>query len=293
MLGGLRRHPFAGYVVAVVAVVLVLSGGALAAGGYLITSIGQIKPTVRSKLTGKTGKTGPVGPAGATGPAGGPGPAGATGPTGGPGPEGAKGTNGTPGKSVTVTAIAKGKPECADEGGALVKQEGAASGTEVCNGSPWVAGGKLPKGKTETGVFADQRPLPDGAEVQLPISFPIPLPASGKGYFFNEEQTEHSEFDVIEGSASNCKAGEPKCVPSGCTGSVEAPTAPEGALCFYTAREIIEEAGVGHVGPGHIVFQGIVEEYATSGTVLRFQNESGFGEISNWQVNGSWAVTAN
>jgi hypothetical protein len=56
-------------IVSVVAA-LVVSGGVAAASGYLITSIHQIKPSVRAALKGKRGPRGFTGPKGAPGPAG-------------------------------------------------------------------------------------------------------------------------------------------------------------------------------------------------------------------------------
>lgn len=73
-------------ITATVALVLSMSGGALAAGHYLINSTKQISPKVLTKLKGNVGKTGATGPAGPTGPTG------ATGPQGGPGKEGPQGS---------------------------------------------------------------------------------------------------------------------------------------------------------------------------------------------------------
>jgi hypothetical protein len=56
--------------VATFALVFAMSGGALAAHHYLITSTKQIKPSVLKSLKGNTGKTGNTGAPGAQGPAG-------------------------------------------------------------------------------------------------------------------------------------------------------------------------------------------------------------------------------
>jgi hypothetical protein len=74
-------------VVATLALVLAMTGGAMAADKYLITSIKQIKPSVRRSLRGERGKVGmqgPMGPAGAQGPEGKPGAPGPAGPEGKP-----------------------------------------------------------------------------------------------------------------------------------------------------------------------------------------------------------------
>jgi collagen triple helix repeat protein len=146
MFSVLRRRVSYANVVATLALVFAMSGGALAASKFLITSTKQIKPSVLAQLKGKTGKSGPAGAAGAQGPAGaagekgaagatGPqGPAGPAGPQGPVGPKGPAGTNGTTGFTET-----------------------------------------LPSGKTETGSWTDQ--IPSGSEAFgfASISFAIPL----------------------------------------------------------------------------------------------------------------------
>ncbi len=66
----MRRHFSYANVVATLALVFAMSGGALAANHYLINSPKQINPKVLKKLRGPKGKTGAAGPTGATGPAG-------------------------------------------------------------------------------------------------------------------------------------------------------------------------------------------------------------------------------
>jgi hypothetical protein len=63
----MRRRLSYANVVATLALVFAMSGGALAANHYLINSTKQISPKVLKKLTGKTGKTGVDGAAGAAG----------------------------------------------------------------------------------------------------------------------------------------------------------------------------------------------------------------------------------
>ena len=89
-------------VAATLALVFSMTGGAVAAGHYLINSKKQINPKVLKALKGAKGPKGPAGtpggtgPAGAAGGAGGTGPTGATGKTGQPGQEG-EGLQGNPG----------------------------------------------------------------------------------------------------------------------------------------------------------------------------------------------------
>jgi hypothetical protein len=61
MLSRLRGQINASTVVATLALVFAMSGGAYAASQYLITSIKQIKPSVRAQLKGKTWIDGAVG----------------------------------------------------------------------------------------------------------------------------------------------------------------------------------------------------------------------------------------
>ena len=81
----MRRHLTYANVVATLALVFAMSGGALAARHYLITSTKQIKPSVLKELRGRTGARGATGATGLTGAAG------PTGPPGGTGKEGPSG----------------------------------------------------------------------------------------------------------------------------------------------------------------------------------------------------------
>ncbi len=85
-MNSLRTHVSYPNVVATLALVFAMSGGALAASHYLINSTKQINPKVLKSLKGKAG------PRGLTGATGAPGPSGPTGATGSPGAPGAPGT---------------------------------------------------------------------------------------------------------------------------------------------------------------------------------------------------------
>ncbi len=90
MLSAIRRQLTYANVAATLALVLSMSGAAIAAQHYLITSTKQISPKVRRELRGHRGKrgtTGPAGQRGASGQAGLPG-VGVRGETGLPGPPG-------------------------------------------------------------------------------------------------------------------------------------------------------------------------------------------------------------
>jgi hypothetical protein len=262
------RFGTASAIVAVIALVAALGGTALAASGALSGKQKKEVEKIAKKFAGKPGAPGANGTNGSNGA---PGP---KGDTGAPGTNGTNGTNGAPGKSVALTTITTAGLEgnCVGVGGTKVEVEGnAASKKFVCNGeegSPWTAGGTLPPGETETGVWGSAMGglTKTGAEeVQIPFSFPIPLPAAGQAVRLSEEETELG-------------AGT-----SGCTGTVEQPTAPPGFLCVYTAHEANEE-----LNPLPFSLAGEVG-YLPAGTVLRFQIT---GEPARVDMNGSWAVTA-
>ena len=130
MFSALRRrlHFSPATVIASLALVFAMTGGAYAAKRYLITSTKQISPKVLKSLKGANGKNGAAGPAGPAGPA----IAGAQGPTGAPGAKGETGPTGPQGE--------KGAP--------------GAPGPQGAAGSPWTAGGTLPSEQTETGAWS-------------------------------------------------------------------------------------------------------------------------------------------
>jgi hypothetical protein len=91
-------------VAATLALVLAMSGGALAANHYLINSTKQINPKVLKKLHGARGRRGAIGPNGVLGPQG------VTGPLGPRGPRGEKGDNGF----SALSLLPKGSTESGD-----------------------------------------------------------------------------------------------------------------------------------------------------------------------------------
>jgi hypothetical protein len=243
----------AGFIISIVALVAALSGGA-----YAATNNGGAKATASAKAKqGKQGKPGKTGPAGPQGPAGSAGAKGDTGAAGSNGTNGAPGANGT---SVTSTAFTgEEEPEsepCEEQGGTELK---SASGvTYACNGkegSPWTAGGTLPKGKTETGVWSFGNTAKPAA---VPVSFNIPLPG-----------------EVIEKVVAE---GEPPT--TSCPGTATEPKAAQGFFCVYVAE--ILPAGTATVF-AHPVGLGTV------GFSLNvFTSEPSFAEGGL----GTWAVTA-
>jgi hypothetical protein len=251
MFSGVRRRFSYANVVATLALVFAMSGGALAASKYLITSTKQIKPSVLSSLKGKAGPAGAVGgagPAGAVGPAGA---GGAVGPAGAQGPAGEKGAAGPEGKA--------GK-----------------NGTNGKEGSPWTANGTLPVGSTETGTWS-MGEMPRGAakgtlglsKLKASISFTIPLA---------KPIEDEAKVHVFEGTT----------VPSGCSGTVVGGfvtelTAESGNLCVWVGGHT-EELKAENIGVADSE-AGIVGA-GTRGAILELFTAVAEGS----QANGTWAV---
>ena len=207
--------------IASLALVFAMTGGAYAAGKYVITSTKQISPKVLKSLQGKAGAKGATGAAGAAGPAGaaGVGTPGAAGKEGLPGKEGVAGKEGAPGK------------------------EGA-TGKE---GSPWTAGGTLPSKKTETGSWSLQ--THGEARGITSISFTLPLAGAldSKHVFFIEPEGE--EPINCPGTAENPEAvAGVLCVYSGApfTGELGEPAVKDPSKTFF--------AGAGAGTTGALIF---------------------------------------
>jgi hypothetical protein len=169
MFSALRKrfHVTPATVIATLALVFAMTGGAYAASKYLITSTKQISPKVLKALKGANGKNGTAGPAGPAGAAGA-GTAGAQGAQGAQGPQGSAGTNGEKGAPGTNGGVGPT----------------GATGAQGATGEINTAG-PLPAGKTETGAwsFPAYSAAAAGEFSAAAISFPIPLAAAlGAGH---------------------------------------------------------------------------------------------------------------
>jgi hypothetical protein len=229
------------------ALVLAMSGGAFAAGKFLITSTKQISPKVLKSLQGKAG---PAGAGGAQGPVGPQGPAGPQGPVGVAGAPGAKGETGVDGK------------------------EGKAGkdGKAGLPGSPWAAGGTLPSGSSETGVWAFGETMQPETSVIVPVaSFPIelaaPMSAASHGHYINSQGLEVN-FEEEEVHSTACK------------GTAVEPTAEPGNLCIYALF-------VQRMPPSSIGNSEISPTIHRTGAFLTI-----FAKEAKASGNGTWAVTA-
>lgn len=262
MFSWIRRHATYANLAMTLALVFAMSGGAYAAKHYLITSTKQISPKVLSALKGKAGPAGPAGPAGAPGLAG---------PAGPVGPKGENGVSGSNGVSVTSNELTSKDAACKKEGGSEFTAAEAKK-TTACNGkegSPWTAGGTLPKGSTETGQWAGgEEAHLEGQQFYVSISFPIPLA--------KELEAANVHF-VGEGVATP---------PAGCKGNFEKPGADPGNLCVFATLV----TGNIQSPPSFINAQHPGEENAgPTGTVMKFKISS--FEEGLALATGTWAVT--
>ena len=214
----------AGLVVAIVALIAALGGGAYAASGPLASSSGHKRhhkakhkkaaAGLNAKQKREVKKIAKVfqgsGPAGAAGADGAQGPAGPAGDTGAQGLEGATGAAGSQGPQGLPGAQG---PE----------------GPEGPEGSPWTDGGTLPAGETETGTWAIGGP--EGTTGFAAISFPIPLAAP------LEAANRHLFVSGAEGETAECPGtfGEPEAAP--------------GNLCVYTQSKFNATLSLGGANP--------------------------------------------
>ena len=243
------KEPFgkAGLIVAVVALVFAMLGGAFAAtsskrhhkkkGGtvVLVKKLSKRYSKAYSKAFSKrfstAGPAGPQGPAGANGKDGKDGQDGLNGLDGEDGTSGTSGSNGT---SVTNTEFSGAEGTCTEGGSKLV----GSSTTYACNGVKGADGANgedgetgftetLPAGKTETGAWSFGKVVaaavpteypPFEEPLYVPISFSIPLAAP-----------------IGETNVHYLKVGEGETTE--CPGTAAEPKAQEGHLCVYTGGE--------------------------------------------------------
>jgi hypothetical protein len=312
MFQAIRRQITPASVLALVALVFAVTGGAFAATGggsgsgasHATLTASAAKKKTKAPARGPAGPRGATGATGAAGPAGSAGPAGPAGSAGGKGENGAAGTNGTngtngengkpgkPGESVTSKEFS-GKEGPCKEGGSQFESEPAKGQvkTYACNGEKGVIhpGETLLPGATETGVWYFKglergkggAPTEELEEARVPISFPIPL------------------AHELEYKPSACEKKEPSCpihivapeennVPGCGKGTRFHPEAEPGNLCVYEVSMVNAK----FPASGELFVSGGLEGYAvgtTGGLLLITVTES---EGERGRGRGTWAVTA-
>lgn len=217
------REPFgkAGLIVAVVALVAALVGGAYAASGGLTGKQKKEVKKIAQQFAGRNGEQGPAGQAGSQGPRGDAGAAGANGINGKDGEKGETGQagkDGENGKSVSIFPIAPGGEGCEETGGA--KFTNGTDTAYACNGKDGTSSSYpevLPSGRTMEGYWEIQGEngfvFGPGWSITT-ISYPLPL------------ATATSETIVIKTTSTEEEKTK-------CPGSLENPQATPGVLCLY------------------------------------------------------------
>jgi hypothetical protein len=278
MFSWIRRRCSYANVTATLALFFAMTGGALAASHYLITSTKQIKPSVLKSLAGKAGPAGPAGLAGAVGAKG---ESGATG-TGTPGVEGHEGKEGPKGKEGHEGK--EGLPGVIHPGETLAP---GASETGM-----WAASGSGDEGQLCV-PNAEEAPVitSEGGSSGCPtgytfdklgnvavgvISFTIPLEAALGG-----EAVHYLKYE--QKAAGHCE------------GSFEKPTAEPGNLCVYEAPGPQNEEGglvasdYSSLGKGE---SGTLKTGAIVFAVPKNPTDSGIKHEEPVFTSGSWSVTA-
>ena len=264
MFSRIRKRFTYANVVLTLALVFAMSGGAYAAGKYLITSTKQISPKVLKSLKGAKGAPGATGAQGPAGAAGKEGPAGKEGGAGKEGPGGKEGPQGVPG----------------------------IKGEKGVTGSPWTPDGTLPSKATEKGAWSISTTKEMGVPATATsISFTIPL-AKALGatevHYVNNEGTEEVSF--------NKEIFEFKAVPTtaSCTGTAAEPTAAPGNLCVYEtgderAQKLKASLAKALINPASEVSGSfIIQGASTTGARIVILPEP---ETSSFVI-GTWALTA-
>lgn len=281
------REPFgkAGLIVAVVALVAALVGGAYAASSSDDGSATASKKGKKGKRNNKAkknkAKRGPRGPRGKQGPAGPQGLPGANGLPGAPGAKGDKGSNGSDGDNgakgdagASVTLVSEDEAaSCANEEGLTYEIEGTGELDDVCDGEDGETGftETLPSGETEKGAWYAVAGSTEEfgsfpAVTVVDYSIPLATTLSGASVIF---------VKAAETPPANCDDGE------GEAASAENPEADPGKLCVFVANGTIV-GGLGNKAGG--VSGGGVGK---TGTTLYLFSTS--ASVPLW---GTFAVTA-
>lgn len=246
----------AGMVVSVIALVLATTGAAFATKSALTPKQKREVVKIAKKYAGRPGLAGPTGPTGANG------------------KDGAAGTIGTNGENVTVKSYTG--PECSGEGEEGAKLSNGTGTAYACNGkegSPWTVGGKLPSGKTLTGMWGDRG---EGKKL-VPISYGLNVGNVPTLNFLNAvENPSTEEFETETTVQCPGKSGNTPGTKV-MFGNGDVPVAEPGNLCIYDKFKF-----------GTITFESGNSQSTTNGAILPFSFLGG----ENAVTYGLWAVTA-
>jgi hypothetical protein len=237
-------------VIAVVALVFAMAGGAWAASGKL-TSTQKKEVKKIAKSVAKPGPQGPQGQGGSQGSA------------GKDGTNGSNGSNGTNGQAGAPVIVANEAPLGCAEGGVTYEVKGSGEENEVCNGeegedgSPWVAG-KAPSGVVLKGTWAVGPFTAGGGEEPIPVAIstgvPVPNKSAGEWAF---------AFD-----------------PGTCPGTATAPLPPTtgGTVCLYASANSV------NIKPAEVLG---AEFGSSEGGIVGILSTEAAGPGIGW---GTWAV---
>lgn len=302
------KHINPASVLALVALVFAVTGGAYAAsgsgsgsgsggGGSVSHATARVAKSKKKPVSsGKPGPRGPQGPAGPVGVTGAAGPAGPAGPAGSKGETGSAGSNGLSGSSgESVKVAAASNSECPAGGAKLSNGTGSEKvcdgaegepGPKGATGSPWSPENKLPAGATETGAWEIASSELVGKSM---VNFPIEVsPAITAAHVVvikepTEEQAGKKEYPAA---------------PTGCKGNADEPGAEKGYLCLFIMRT--EKGSTGYAGltitnmsdPGNDKsgVPGTSGEVGLTGLRIGIRNLEAATEETH--AIGTWAVTA-
>jgi hypothetical protein len=181
---------------------------------------------------------------------------------------------------VTSKEILTSQAACGKQGGSEFT---AAEGKKAmaCNGSPWVAGGTLPTGSSESGqwTYYDEKAAEGEGQKQTPISFGIPLKTAPTAEFIGELEGEKEAKESPAITAGHCK------------GTVAAPVAAPGYLCVF-ARAVIGVSGTVGFFNAQLGESG-AEVSGTDGTLLAFGTAPAGGAGGSVILLGTWVVTGD
>ena len=257
-----------GLTVAVIALVLALAGGAIAASGALTSKQkSEVKAIVKKEVKKNPGPTGPAGPQGQAGAAG------AKGANGGIGPAGPAGSTGVTGPTGPTGKEGPEGPE-------------GPTGPTGPQGEPWTPNNTLPPGAIETGTWAFSADESESPAL-VSISFPVQLKeALTEEHVHFSTEPNFADFDEGGAGTEGCKASFKN--PSGLgSANPEIKPNPAGQLCIYlnaNGTEGIENAAFEGVFP--VATEGLKGVSKPGGTLV-FKLEGG----TPGHALGSWAVT--